>query len=201
MPETNYTKLRSIDCSDKVEKKGNLTYLSWAWAVDKLLLADPAANWEHGTPVMFGETMMVTCSVTCFGLTRTAHLPVMDNRNKAISSPDAFQVNTAMQRCLVKAIALHGLGLYIYAGEDIPDGQKTEAEENAGKFLAALKKDDYAGTTEEEVEANRAAALLEVHRSLPDEEKYQAAWKLLDAPTRAAIKKYLAMAHKEQKAA
>lgn len=63
---------------------------------------------------------MVACAVTAFGKTMTMQLPVMDHRNKAIPSPDAFAVNTAMQRCLVKAIALHGLGLYIYAGEDLP---------------------------------------------------------------------------------
>jgi hypothetical protein len=64
--------------------------------------------------------------VTAFGVPRTAQLPVMDHRNKAIANPDAFQVNTAMQRCLAKAIALHGIGLYIYAGEDLPEGA-TEA--------------------------------------------------------------------------
>ena len=64
---------------------------------------------------------MVFCSVTAFGKTMTAQLPVMDYRNKAIPNPDAFAVNTAMQRALAKAIALHGLGLYIYAGEDLPD--------------------------------------------------------------------------------
>src|SRR6185437_1946882 len=56
-----------------------------------------------------------------FGKSMTAQLPVMDHRNKAIANPDAFAVNTAMQRCLAKAIALHGLGLYIYAGEDLPE--------------------------------------------------------------------------------
>jgi len=70
--------------------------------------------------------MMVYCAVTMFGRKNIAHLPVMDHRNKAIANPDAFQVNTAMQRCLVKAIALHGLGLYIYAGEDLPEGEKAE---------------------------------------------------------------------------
>ena len=64
--------------------------------------------------------MMVFCSVHAFGKSMTAQLPVMDHRNKAIPNPDAMAVNTAMQRCLAKAIALHGIGLYIYAGEDLP---------------------------------------------------------------------------------
>jgi len=66
----------------------------------------------------------VFCTVHAFGVSRTAQLPVMDHRNKPIPNPDAFQVNTAMQRCLAKAIALHGLGLYIYAGEDLPEEDK-----------------------------------------------------------------------------
>lgn len=122
--ENNFVKLASIDVGSKIEKKNGLSYLSWAWAVDQLLRQDPSAAWEYGTPVAYGDTLMVSCTVNAFGTPRTAHLPVMDHRNKAITNPDAFAVNTAMQRCLVKAIALHGLGLYIYAGEDIPSGQE-----------------------------------------------------------------------------
>ena len=64
---------------------------------------------------------MVFCRVDAFGKSMTAQLPVMDYKNKAISNPDAMSVNTAMQRCLAKAIALHGIGLYIYSGEDVPN--------------------------------------------------------------------------------
>lgn len=127
--ETNrYVELAAVNVNDYVEKKMNLSYLSWAWAVDQLLRRDPTANWEYrfndsGKPyVVIGETAMVFCTVHAFGISRTAQLPVMDNRNKPIPQPDSFQVNTAMQRCLAKAIALHGLGLYIYAGEDVPLG-------------------------------------------------------------------------------
>jgi hypothetical protein len=115
-----YEELRKIDVSEKIERKNSLSYLSWAWAVDTLLLNDPAATWSYSEPAKFGETMMVFCTVTAFGKSMTAQLPVMDYRNKAIPNPDSFAVNTAMQRCLAKAIALHGLGLYIYAGEDLP---------------------------------------------------------------------------------
>jgi len=118
--------LAAVNVNEHVEKKGNLSYLSWAWAVDQLLRRDPNANWQYGDPVNFGDTMMVLCAVTAFGTTRTMQLPVMDHRNRAIANPDAFQVNTAMQRCLVKAIALHGLGLYIYAGEDLPMGESED---------------------------------------------------------------------------
>ena len=119
--DSNYTKLRSLDVSKHIEKKNNLSYLSWAWAVDQLLQHDPMATWEYKEPARFGDTLMVFCSVTAFGKTMTCQLPVMNHSNKAIVNPDAFAVNTAMQRCLAKAIALHGIGLYIYAGEDLPE--------------------------------------------------------------------------------
>jgi hypothetical protein len=117
---SKYAELRKIDVSSKIEKKNGLSYLSWAWACDQLLQQDPTATWVYNQPVAFGETLMVFCTVTAFGKSMTAQLPVMDYRNKAIPNPDAFAVNTAMQRCLAKAIALHGIGLYIYAGEDVP---------------------------------------------------------------------------------
>ena len=115
-----YQQLREIDVSKYTEKKNGLTYLSWAWAVDQLLLSDPKAYWFYSEPKFWGETVMVFCTVVSNDVARTAQLPVMDYRNKAILNPDAFAVNTAMQRCLAKAIALHGIGLYIYNGEDVP---------------------------------------------------------------------------------
>lgn len=132
-----FNELRKIDVSDKIEKKNNLAYLSWAYAVDQLLQRDTTATWDYkfgkelvateppcllDVPyVRMGQTCMVFCTVNAFGVSRTAQLPIMDHRNKPIPNPDAFQVNTAMQRCLAKAIALHGIGLYIYAGEDLPE--------------------------------------------------------------------------------
>lgn len=119
---TTFKEIREINVNQYVEKKGKFNYLSWAWAVDQLLCLDPQATWEYNAPTYFhNQSMMVYCAVTAFGKTMTAQLPVMDNYNKPIIEPDAMQVNTAMQRCLAKAIALHGLGLYIYQGEDLPD--------------------------------------------------------------------------------
>jgi len=123
---TSYIELRNVDVSDKIEKKKDLSYLSWAWAVDTLLIHDQSATWTYGQPIMFGETMMVFCTVTAFGKSMTSQLPVMDYRNKAIPNPDAFAVNTAMMRCLTKAIALHGLGLSLYVGEDLWDDVSAE---------------------------------------------------------------------------
>jgi hypothetical protein len=128
-------KLLQTNVNEHVEKKNNLSYLSWAWAWAEALKADPAANYEiqtfeeHGAegrcrtvPYMsINDTAMVMVSVTLFGKRVVCQLPVMDHRNKAIPNPDAFAVNTALMRCMTKALALHGLGLYIYAGEDLPE--------------------------------------------------------------------------------
>lgn len=121
--------LKQINVNNYTEKKGNLTYLSWAWAVDQLLSNDPAATWEYKEPKQFGDTLMVFCSVTAFGKTMTSQLPVLDYKNKAVINPDAMAVNTAMQRCLAKAIALHGIGLYIYAGEDLPQNEPASQDD------------------------------------------------------------------------
>jgi hypothetical protein len=116
----HYITLAAIDVGNHIEKKGNLSYLSWAWAVDHLLRADPQANWEFHEPKFYGDTVMVSVTVTAFGKSLPMQLPVMDNKNNAIKNPDARKISDAQMRCLVKAIACHGLGLYIYAGEDLP---------------------------------------------------------------------------------
>ena len=118
--------------NDHVEKKNGLSYLSWAWAWAEALKADPKASYKIE---MYGDkcfmdingTAMVFVTVTMFDKPMTCQLPVMDYRNKAIPTPDAFAVNTAIMRCMTKALALHGLGLYIFAGEDLPEeGGKPE---------------------------------------------------------------------------
>ncbi len=125
--------LLSINVNDHVEKKNGLAYLSWAWAWTEVLKIDPKATWKlepfGPEPVMFfpDESAMVCVSVTIKENTKSCLLPVMDNRNKAIKKPDAFEINKAIMRCLAKAISMHGLGLYIYAGEDLPEDQKPAA--------------------------------------------------------------------------
>ena len=117
----HYKELAAIDVSKYVEKKGKLDYLSWAVAVDFLMKADPTATWAFHEPQSFADTLMVSCTVTAFGKPISMHLPVMDHMNKAVKNPDAFIVNKNMMRCLVKAIACHGLGISVYAGEDLPN--------------------------------------------------------------------------------
>jgi len=127
--------LLKINVNDHTEKKNGLTYLSWAWAWAEALKADPKATFKvemfDGTPLMpVGGSFMVWITVTMFDKPMTCMLPVLDYRNKPISTPNSFDVNTSIMRCLVKAIAMHGLGLYIYAGEDTPpDEVRTEEPE------------------------------------------------------------------------
>ena len=194
---SNYQTLRAINVNGHTEKKNNLTYLSWAWAVDQLLMQDPAATWTYSDPAKFGETLMVFCTVTAFGKPMTAQLPVMDYRNKAIPNPDAFAVNTAMQRCLAKAIALHGLGLYIYAGEDLPeedkvkpssvkatDGAMESLDEESQVFIRDFAMDIVADMNDGHIED--AYGKLQ---TLDNDEK-TAIWTLLDSKVRSALKKH-----------
>lgn len=116
--------LSKINVNGKTEKKGTgnkaFTYLSWAFAVEELMKADPQANWQIHEPKFYGQQVMVSCTVTAFDKPIYMWLPVMNHSNQAINNPSVTDINKAQMRCLVKAIACHGLGLYIYAGEDLP---------------------------------------------------------------------------------
>lgn len=136
--ENNFIKLSQVNVNDKTEKKQRFTYLSWSHAVTELMRLDPTANWEFHQPQMFGQTMMVSCTVTAFGKPVYMWLPVMDHRNQAIANPDAMAVNKAMMRCLVKGIAAHGLGLYIYAGEDLPDERDVNVNQQVQQAQAQI---------------------------------------------------------------
>ena len=204
----NYTEIRSINVNTHIEKKNGLSYLSWAWAVDQLLLLDSDASWEYGEPKKFGETLMVFCTVRAFGKRRTAQLPVMDYYNRAIPNPDAYQVNTAMQRCLAKAISLHGIGLYIYAGEDLPvleaKNQKEPIKINPSKTKITPTAGAMDAFTKEEQEllhvmSENIAHLTETDQleeashilgSLSNQEKV-AVWSLLGSKVRSQLKKLI----------
>jgi len=164
MMTVTYKELSKINVNEHTEKKGNLTYLSWAWAVDQLLSNDPTATWSYGEPVSFSDTLMVFCQVTAFGKLMTAQLPVMDHKNKAIPNPNAMDVNTAMQRCLAKAIALHGIGLYIYAGEDLPEQEPVDIEALVKKITDTKSRDEltkvYKAVIQEIGQDKKAHALV-----------------------------------------
>lgn len=128
--------LNSINVSDKTEKKNGLTYLSWAWAWGEVKKLHPDANYkiyETETGCIYwtdGKTAWVKTGVTINNIEHIEYLPVMDYKNKSIpvDSITSFDVNKAIQRSLTKAVARHGLGLYIYSGEDLPEEAKSELE-------------------------------------------------------------------------
>ena len=119
--------LLKINVNAHVEEKNGLSYLSWAWAWAEVLKIDQQATWEavefDGFPASFAPdgSALVKTVVTIKGHSKSCWLPVMNHRNQAIKNPDAFNINTAIVRCLTKCISMHGLGLYIYAGEDLPE--------------------------------------------------------------------------------
>jgi hypothetical protein len=134
-----FNELRLINVNEHTEKKGKFTYLSWTWAVDTLLQNDPSATWTFGDPVYFNESIMVFCTVTAMGKSMTCQMPVLNNMNKAIPNPNAMDVNTAMMRCLVKTISLFGIGLYIYAGEDLPDEEAVDLTKEANEWTQTIQ--------------------------------------------------------------
>ena len=134
-----FNELRLINVNEHTEKKGKFTYLSWTWAVDTLLQNDPSATWTFGDPVYFNESVMVFCTVTAMGKSMTCQMPVLNNTNKAIPNPNAMDVNTAMMRCLVKTISLFGIGLYIYAGEDLPEEETVDLANIANEWTQTIQ--------------------------------------------------------------
>lgn len=146
--------LSAIDVSDHIEKKNGLSYLSWAWAWYILLKFYPSSTSEvyedqNGRPWFDdGRSGWVKVSVTVEGITHTEYLPVMDNRNKSIPAEriDSFAANTAIQRCRTKAIGRHGLGISLYAGEDLPlEVAESKEDENPSEKAQKpiVKKDKH----------------------------------------------------------
>lgn len=128
--------LNAINCNEHTEKKGNLTYLSWAWAWQMVKSHFPDASytiyenpegWNYFTD---GRYCWVKTGVTIGGLEHIEYLPVMDARNQSIpfENVKSTDVNKTIQRSLTKACARHGLGLYIYAGEDLPDSVEKQQQ-------------------------------------------------------------------------
>lgn len=136
-----FTALNAVNVNQYTEKKGRLTYLSWSNAWGELMKLYPDSSFrvyenKDGHPYFADQTgVMVKVSVTVQKVERICWLPVMDNRNnsKKIEQTTTRDINDTIMRCLAKAIALHGLGLYIYQGEDLPKDVSTEAESDESK--------------------------------------------------------------------
>tara|TARA_R100001510_G_C7656678_1_gene216978 strand:- start:2021 stop:2737 length:717 start_codon:yes stop_codon:yes gene_type:complete len=170
--------LSKIDCSDKIEKKMNLSYLSWAWAWGILMENYPEAQYrfyedkESGIPyIQFPDgTAEVRCRVSITdNIWREMWLPVMNHKNQAITNPNARDVSDTKMRCLVKCLAKFGLGHYIYAGEDIPNETNIQQENISEKPKPKAKKHwvkpEERTMTLDEV-AEKAPQLMELQEKL-----------------------------------
>jgi hypothetical protein len=187
--------------NDHVEKKNGLSYLSWAWAWAEALKADAKASYKIE---MFGDkcfmdingTAMVFVTVTMFDKPMTCQLPVMDYRNKAIPNPDAFAVNTAIMRCMTKALALHGLGLYLYSGEDVPEEGRSVVITPTQGAMDNIPQEELQYLQEMAVEliatceqGDPKAAWDKLESENLDSEQKIALWTLLPSKVRSALKK------------
>lgn len=133
-PKSVWETLSVIDVNDHVEKKGQFSYLSWPWAWSTLKNKYPNATYRYHTnpdthlPFFTdpkNENAYVCVTVEAGGEVATETMPVLNHQNKSIVTPSSFEVNVSLKRCMVKAIAVLGLGHYIYAGEDLPQGPKS----------------------------------------------------------------------------
>ena len=152
MNENYFVELNSINVNDHTEKKNNLTYLSWAWAWGEVKKRFPDATYkvyEDDNGCIYwtdGRTAWVKTGVTVNGIEHIEYLPIMDFKNRSIPLSDitSFDVNKSIQRSLTKAVARHGLGLYIYAGEDLPEDEqesKPEVDEKTmNNYVAVISK-------------------------------------------------------------
>lgn len=144
--------LSAINVNDHVQKKGNLSYLSWSWAWSTLMAKYPESYYVFQDNRTENGTVMVECVLTIHEgeevATRTMWLPVMDHKNKAIVDPDTRAISDARMRCLVKCLAMFGLGFYIYAGEDIPQAEAEALTQPIDKAQAQRINEmlDYTGT-------------------------------------------------------
>ena len=133
--------LNAVNCNEHTERKGQLTYLSWAWAWAEVKKRFPNAFYTIyedvvGRPYFDdGRTCWVKTGVTIEGLEHIEYLPIMDARNNSLplERVTSFDMNKSIQRSLTKACARHGLGLYIYAGEDLPEGEEVKEEKDTAK--------------------------------------------------------------------
>jgi len=172
-----FTALNSINVNEKTEKKNGLTYLSWAWAwgeVKKLYpdtvytIYENDLGWNYHTD---NKTAWVKTGVTVNGIEHIEYLPVMDNRNKSISVDNitSFDVNKAIQRSLTKALARHGLGLYIYAGEDLPEDEKPN--EPVKQVDKKSIEPDFAEMAESQITKSQANVLKTLIKQFGADEK------------------------------
>lgn len=154
--------LSKIDVTKHVEKKNGLSYLSWAWAWGVLMEHYPHAEYSFSTPEIHSDgTLTVHCDIMIGHCHRSMWLPVMDYKNQSIKNPDARKISDTKMRCLVKCLAMFGLGHYIYAGEDTPVDDKTDT---------SLSSDEIAALQEPAEKPKKKAPVKQGPNDIPSEE-------------------------------
>ena len=200
--QTVFERLSAINVNEHVEKKDNLTYLSWAWAWSETKRACPDATYKI-LETEYDEALGFMChtTVTIEGETLEMWLPVMDGKNKSmkkqaftystkygdkqVDAATTFDINKTLMRCLVKNLAMFGLGIYIYAGEDLPEGESVARAESTKKAtpkeesdLIELKKDtDNWKSVVGYIEKNKAMGIEKIGAQLVRKYKISAALK------------------------
>lgn len=178
MADKNYfVELNNINVNDKTEKKNGLTYLSWAWAWGELKKLHPDATYtiyENADGMFYhtdGKTCWVKTGVTVNGIEHIEYLPVMDFKNKSIplNAVTSFDVNKAIQRSLTKAVARHGLGLYVYAGEDLPE-EECEAPKVAPAKKRTKRDELVAYCNEHDIDMTMVATGFNLDRNATEEQ-------------------------------
>ncbi len=177
-----FEKLFQVNVNDRKEKKNGLSYLSWTWAYAELMKAYPDATYEivkwGDKPYLYDKALgyMVMTRLTVEGQTKEMWLPVMDSRNLAmkaepytvtrrnfkadVEAATMMDINKAIMRCLVKNISLFGLGLYIYSGEDLPEGDEPEEEVKAEAKPEVKVKPEAKTSPDDKISKIHAGALL-----------------------------------------
>ena len=165
-----------LNVNDYTEQKGKLTYLSWANAWKEVIKVCPSASYkikineQNGLPVFGSKEFgyMVYTTVTVENVTHEMWLPVMNNYNKAITDPSTTDINKAVMRCLTKNLAMFGLGLYIYSGEDLPEDIDTK-DVTAEELLKLVKEANYEGDLIEGYNKNHEDNKIKELSEMPQE--------------------------------
>jgi len=180
--------LSAIDCSQHVEKKMNLSYLSWAWAWATLMKHYPESNYLFESPSQRDDgtvEVWVAVNVSKEGksLARRMWLPVMDHKNNAIPNPTTRHISDTRMRCLTKCLAMFGLGHYIYAGEDIPSEESVKGAEQMKYKALCEKHQDSIIEIKKGIESGDLSSACEAYEEIPKDDVMEL-WK---APTKGGV--------------
>lgn len=176
--------LSAVDCSGKIDKKGSLSYLSWAWAWAELMKRFPDSVYAFEQPITLADgSVEVWVTLSIGECKRQMWLPVMDHKNNSIINPSSRQISDSRMRCLTKCMAMFGLGHYIYAGEDLPDPEVAQAKIEADYKHLCHKLSDSIDAIKVGIGDGNLATAAEAWFELSDEEK-AGLWK---APSKGGV--------------